>query len=82
LDILWKVGRTALHSDTDLFSWDDPLGVVEAIEDSSMDIFDDTRELDRVTRTAEIGAALVPGTDGKKGPIGGKYAEPKPMLLT
>ena len=38
-----------------------------------MDGFDDAFELDKLTLTREIGAALVPGIGGKKGSIGGKY---------
>ncbi|MEE9152125.1 MAG: hypothetical protein V3U20_09890, partial [Thermoplasmata archaeon] len=77
LDILWKVGRRALQPDADFFSRDNLLGIVEPVEDSSMDVFNESSELNGYTFIAEISAAppaspererwragLVPGIGG------------------
>ena len=71
LDILWKLGRRARNSDTDLFSKDELLRVGKAREDSSMDRFDNALKLDKLTRRREIRTALIPGIGGKQGAIGG-----------
>ncbi len=67
LDILWKVGRRALQPDADFFSRDNLLGIVEPVEDSSMDVFNESSELNGFTFIAEISAAFVPGIGGGKG---------------
>jgi hypothetical protein len=69
LDILWKIVGRTLHSDTDLSSWNNLLGIVQSTKDSSSDIFDDSFKLNEVTLIAEICAALVPGIGWKKGTI-------------
>ena len=57
----------------DLFSWDDFFGVVESIEDSLMDVFDNTFELNGVAFITEVSATLVPDIGGEKGAVGGQY---------
>ena len=57
----------------DLFSWDDFFGVVESIEDSLMDVFDNTFELNGVAFIKEVSENLVTGIGGEKGAVSGQY---------
>ena len=62
----------AIDTDLDLSAEGQALRVLQFIEDSSADIFDEAFELDGGTLVAEVGAALVVRIGRKEGAIGGE----------
>jgi hypothetical protein len=51
------------------------LRILEFIEDSSSDVFDEAFELDGVALIAEVSAAFIAGVRRKEGAIGGEDGE-------
>lgn len=72
MDILREVRGWALEFDADLFARDDFRGIVEPVEDSSVDVVYEPYELDRLTQLTEVGASFVSGIGGEEGAIEGE----------
>ena len=53
--ILWEVGRRTIDLDTDFFSRNDMLRVIEPVQNSSTYIFDNAFELNGVALVTKIG---------------------------
>jgi len=65
----------AIDTDLDLSAEGHTLGVLQLIEDSSSDIFDEALKLDGMALFAEVGAAFIAGVRGEEGAIGGEDVE-------
>jgi hypothetical protein len=68
-DIFREASGGAIDTDLDLSAQGQALGVLQFIEDSSSDIFDEALELDGLTLLTEVGAAFVMRVGGKEGTV-------------
>jgi hypothetical protein len=62
----WEPGRRARYFDVYFLSRDDSCRIIQPVQDSLADIFDNAFKLDKLAVTTEIGAALITGVGGKE----------------
>jgi len=77
LDLFRKSRGGAIDTDLDLSAQGQALGVLQFIEDSSSDIFDEALELDGLTLLTKVGAALVTRIGREKSAISGEDGKGK-----
>jgi hypothetical protein len=77
LDLFRKSRGGAIDTDLDLSAQGQALGVLQFIEDSSSDIFDEALELDGLTLLTKVGAALVMRIGREKSAISGEDGKGK-----
>ena len=75
LDVFGESGGRAIDSDLDVSAQGHSLGVLQFIEDSSSDVFDEAFKLDGMTFFTEVSAAFIVGVRREEGAIGGEDAK-------
>lgn len=69
-DLFRETGGGAIDTDLDLSAEGQAFGILQFIEDSPSDIFDEALELDGFTFLTEVSAAFIVGVRRKEGAIG------------